>query len=229
MTNIIKQAAHVAADIQRKEAEISEFRAAQFVEADKFTLIGILAVEASIQNFRKGSSKAGDFRDTVCFDVLGQKNASGKGKKLAENAFKLAKHEDFEDIVSQWKGRAHAWASEAESNLVAGKFRDEINQRCEELKINSFNQLIAHLNPKPVLSDAEMLIELAQKIAKAQGHDVATEKVKKGKDKGKVTWASPAARQAVIALLQDAADTVEEKSTKDVLKVANDINGKLAA
>lgn len=222
MTNIIKQAAHVAADIQRKEAEISEFRANQFVEEDKFTLIGILAVEASTQNFRKGSKKAGQFRDVVCFDVLGQKNASGKGKKLAENAAKLARHDDFEDIVRRFEG-------DDNSNLVAGQFRTEINQRCEELQINSFNQLVAHLNPKPVLSDAEMLIELAQKIAKAQGHDVATEKVKKGKDKGKVIWASPAARQAVIALLQDAADTVEINSTKAVLKVADEVNGKLAA
>ncbi len=222
MTNIIAQANHVATTIASKEKELSDHRAELDVEADKFTLIGILAVEAATQSFRKGSKKAGQFLEAVCFDVLGQKNKTGKGKKLAENAFKLAMHEDFKDIIARFEG-------DDNMNLTAGQFRNEINQRCEELKINSFNQLIDHLNPKPVLSDAELLIELAQKIAKAQGHDVATEKVKKGKDKGKVIWASPAARQAVIALLQDAADTVEINSTKAVLKVADEVNGKLAA
>ena len=222
MTNIFKQAAHVAADIQRKEAEISEFRANQFVEEDKFTLIGILAVEARTQNFRKGSKKAGQFLEAVCFDVLGQKNKTGKGKKLAENAFKLAMHEDFKDIIARFEG-------DDNMNLTAGQFRNEINQRCDELKINSFNQLVAHLNPKEVLSDFEVLIEAAKKIAKAQGHDVATEVVKSGKDKGKVTWASPAARQTVMSLLLEASNTVTINSTKEVLKVADDINGKQAA
>ena len=226
MTNIIKQAAHVAADIQRKEAEISEFRANQFVEEDKFTLIGILAVEAATQSFRKGSKKAGQFLEAVCFDVLGQKNKTGKGKKLAENAFKLAMHEDFKDIIDRFEGKDRG---DDNINLAAGQFRTEINQRCEELQINSFNQLVAHLNPKEVLSDFEVLIEAAKKIAKAQGHDVATEVVKSGKDKGKVTWASPAARQTVMSLLLEASNTVTINSTKEVLKVANDINGKQAA
>ena len=205
MTNIIKQAAHVAADIQRKEAEISEFRANQFVEEDKFTLIGILAVEARTQNFRKGSKKAGQFRDAVCFDVLGQKNASGKGKKLAENAFKLAKHEDFEDIVARFEGDDNI-------NLTAGEFRNEINQRCEELKINSFNQLIAHLNPKEDLNDAEQIIALAKKIVAKQGHLVETTKVKSGENKGKLLWTSFEARDAVFSLLQEAVDTAHDQN-----------------
>ena len=168
MTNIIKQAAHVAADIQRKEAEISEFRANQFVEEDKFTLIGILAVEAATQNFRKGSKKAGQFRDAVCFDVLGQKNASGKGKKLAENAAKLAKHPEFLSTINVARDGGYS------DNLTAGKFRDEINQRCEELQINSFNKLVAFLNPKEELSDEEQIVALAQKLVKANGLDLDT-------------------------------------------------------
>ena len=168
MTNIIKQAAHVAADISRKEAEISEFRANQFVEEDKFTLIGILAVEAARQNFRKGSKKAGQFRDAVCFDVLGQKNASGKGKKLAENAAKLAKHPEFLSTINVARDGGYS------DNLTAGKFRDTINQRCEDLQINSYNKLVAFLNPKEELSDEEQIVALAQKLVKANGLDLDT-------------------------------------------------------
>jgi len=168
MTNIIKQAAHVAADISRKEAEISEFRANQFVEEDKFTLIGILAVEAARQNFRPNSKKAGQFLASVCFDVLGQKNKTGKGKKLAENARKLAKHPEFLSTINVARDGGYS------DNLTAGKFRDKINQRCEELQINSFNKLVAFLNPKEELSDEEQIVALAQKIAKANGHDVDT-------------------------------------------------------
>jgi len=165
MTNIFKQAAHVAADISRKEAEISAFRADQRVEEDKFNLIGILAVEARTQNFRKGSKKAGQFLEAVCFDVLGQKNKTGKGKKLAENAAKLAKHNDFDDIIARFEGDDNI-------NLTAGEFRSQINQRCEELHINSYNKLVAYLNPKEELTDLEKIIALATKIIKDDGGDV---------------------------------------------------------
>ena len=205
MTNIIKQAAHVATTIATKEKELSDHRAELDVEADKFTLIGILAVEASTQNFRAGTKKAGQFLETVCFDVLGQKNKTGKGKKLAENAPKLARHDDFEDIVRRFEG-------DDNMNLTAGEFRNEINQRCEELKINSFNQLIAHLNPKDDLNDVEQIIALAKKIVAKQGHLVETTEVKSGENKGKLLWTSFEARDAVFSLLQDAVDTAHDQN-----------------
>ena len=55
----------------------------------------------------------------------------------------------------------------------------------------------------------DMLIQMAQQIAKSQGHDVTTVVPTNGERKGQVTWASPAARQAVIALLQDAVLTMQ--------------------
>lgn len=59
------------------------------------------------------------------------------------------------------------------------------------------------------ISNNDMLIQMAQQIAKAQGHDVATVVPTNGEREGKVTWASPAARQAVISLLEDAARTIQ--------------------
>ena len=59
------------------------------------------------------------------------------------------------------------------------------------------------------ISNNDMLIQMAQQIAKAQGHDVTTVVPTNGERKGKVTWVSPDARRAVIALLQDAVLTMQ--------------------
>jgi|TARA_A100000172_G_scaffold10690_2_gene5708 hypothetical protein len=179
MTYLIQEAANVANTISVKEGEISSLRSELNVEADKFSLIALIAVEAinaDILRNRKGrKADAGAFLETVCFDVLGQKNKSGKGKKLAENAQKLAKSDDFAEVIgdgavaiSRTTQESSAWV-----NAIAEVSR-EVADICDALEINSYNKLVQHLNPVEEVSDEEKLVALAQKLVKANGLDLDT-------------------------------------------------------
>ena len=204
MTYLIKEAANVANTIAAKEAEISRVRSEMEVEADKFSLIALIAVEAinaDILRQRKGrKADAGAFLASVCHDVLGQKNKSGKGKKLAENAQKLAKSDDFAQVIgdgavaiSRTTQESSAWVS------AIAEVSREVADICDALDINSYNQLVAHLNPKEEVSDEDKLVALAQKLAKANGADIDTVEGK----------------TAVWELLQNAADIAKVGSGYD--------------
>ena len=202
MTFLIKEAHHVANTISEKEGEISSLRSELNVEEDKFkliTLIAVEAVDADILRNRKGrKADAGEFLSNVCFDVLGQKNKSGKGKKLAENAQKLAKANDFAEIIAVG---AETIKNAKEDNrwIAIAKVVSGIDEICDALDINSYNQLVAHLNPKEEVNDEEKLVALAQKLAKANGVDVETVEGK----------------TAVWELLQNAADIAKVGSGYD--------------
>jgi hypothetical protein len=211
MTYLINEAANVANTISVKEGEISSLRSELNVEADKFSLITLIAVEAvnaDILRNRKGrKADAGKFLEAVCFDVLGQKNKSGKGKKLAENAQKLAKSDDFAEviangavIISETTQESSAWAD------AISEVSREVADICDALDINSYNKLVAHLNPVEEVSDEEKLVAFAQKLIKANGHDIET-------DEGKT---------AVWELIQNAADIakIDRADNVTVLKQA---------
>ena len=152
MTFLINEAKHVAVTISEKEGEISSLRSELNVEEAKFKLITLIAVEAvnaDILRNRKGrKADAGEFLSTVCFDVLGQKNKSGKGKKLSENAQKLAKSDDFAQVIGDGAVAIKATTQESTAwgDAIAEVSR-EVAAICEELEINSYNQLVSHLNP----------------------------------------------------------------------------------
>jgi hypothetical protein len=149
------------------------------VENDKFSLIALIAVEAvnaDILRQRKGrKADAGAFLTAVCFDVCGQKSKSGKGKKLAENAQKLAKSDDFAEVIAD---AAEAIKDAAQESAAWDQAISEVNREvadiCDALDINSYNKLVAHLNPQEEVSDEEKLVALAQKLVKANGLDLAT-------------------------------------------------------
>jgi len=179
MTYLINEAATVANTIAAKEAEISRVRSEMEVETDKFSLIALIAVEAvnaDILRQRKGrKADAGAFLAAVCHDVLGQKNKSGKGKKLSENAQKLAKSDDFAEVIAD---AAEAIKDAAQESAAWDQAISEVNREvadiCDALDINSYNKLVAHLNPVEEVSDEEKLVALAQKLVKANGLDLAT-------------------------------------------------------
>ena len=179
MTFLINEATNVANTIAAKEAEISRVRSEMEVENDKFSLIALIAVEAvnaDILRQRKGrEADAGAFLTAVCFDVLGQKSKSGKGKKLAENAQKLAKSDDFAEVIAD---AAEAIKDAAQESAAWDQAISEVNREvadiCDALDINSYNKLVAHLNPVEEVSDEEKLVALAQKLVKANGLDLAT-------------------------------------------------------
>ena len=204
MTFLINEAANVAKTIAAKEGEISSLRSELNVEADKFSLITLIAVEAvnaDIIRTRKGrKADAGKFLEAVCFDVLGQKNKSGKGKKLAENAQKLAKSADFAQVVGDGAVAISRTTQESSAWVEAiAEVSREVADICDALDINSYNQLVAHLNPVEEISDEDKLVALAQKIAKANGVDVETVEGK----------------TAVWELLQNAADIAKVGSGYD--------------
>jgi len=179
MTYLINEAATVANTIAAKEAEISRVRSEMEVENDKFSLIALIAVEAvnaDILRQRKGrKADAGAFLTAVCFDVCGQKSKSGKGKKLAENAQKLAKSDDFAEVIAD---AAEAIKDAAQESAAWDQAISEVNREvadiCDALDINSYNKLVAHLNPVEEVSDEEKVVALAQKLVKANGLDLAT-------------------------------------------------------
>jgi len=179
MTYLINEAATVANTIAAKEAEISRVRSEMEVENDKFSLIALIAVEAvnaDILRQRKGrKADAGAFLTAVRFDVCGQKSKSGKGKKLAENAQKLAKSDDFAEVIAD---AAEAIKDAAQESAAWDQAISEVNREvadiCDALDINSYNKLVAHLNPVEEVSDEEKLVALAQKLVKANGLDLAT-------------------------------------------------------
>jgi hypothetical protein len=204
MTYLINEAANVANTIAAKEGEISSLRSELNVEADKFSLITLIAVEAvnaDILRNRKGrKADAGEFLSTVCFDVLGQKNKSGKGKKLSENAQKLAKSDNFAEAIANGATAINETTQESTAwgDAIAEVSR-EVADICDALDINSYNQLVAHLNPVEEASDEDKLVAFAQKIAKANGHDIDTVEGK----------------TAVWELLQNAADIAKAGSGYD--------------
>ena len=179
MTFLINEATNVANTIAAKEAEISRVRSEMEVENDKFSLIALIAVEAvnaDILRQRKGrKADAGAFLTAVCFDVCGQKSKSGKGKKLAENAQKLAKSDDFAEVIAD---AATAIKDAAQESAAWDHAISEVNREvadiCDALDINSYNKLVAHLNPVEEVSDEEKLVALAQKLVKANGLDLDT-------------------------------------------------------
>tara|TARA_R110001599_G_scaffold36653_4_gene114675 strand:- start:1014 stop:1658 length:645 start_codon:yes stop_codon:yes gene_type:complete len=179
MTFLINEATNVANTIAAKEAEISRVRSEMEVENDKFSLIALIAVEAvnaDILRQRKGrKADAGAFLTAVCFDVCGQKSKSGKGKKLAENAQKLAKSDDFAEVIAD---AAEAIKDAAQESAAWDQAISEVNREvadiCDALDINSYNKLVAHLNPVEEVSDEEKLVALAQKLVKANGLDLDT-------------------------------------------------------
>ena len=179
MTFLINEATTVANTIAAKEAEISRVRSEMEVENDKFSLIALIAVEAvnaDILRQRKGrKADAGAFLTAVCFDVCGQKSKSGKGKKLAENAQKLAKSDDFAEVIAD---AATAIKDAAQESAAWDQAISEVNREvadiCDALDINSYNKLVAHLNPVEEVSDEEKLVALAQKLVKANGLDLDT-------------------------------------------------------
>ena len=179
MTYLINEATTVANTIAAKEAEISRVRSEMEVEADKFSLIALIAVEAvnaDILRQRKGrKADAGAFLTAVCFDVLGQKSKSGKGKKLAENAQKLAKSDDFAEVITvAAEAIKDATQESSEWDHAISEVSREVADICDALDINSYNKLVAHLNPVEEVSDEEKLVALAQKLVKANGLDLAT-------------------------------------------------------
>ena len=186
MTYLINEATAVANTIKEKEAEISRVRSEMEVEADKFSLIALIAVEAvnaDILRQRKGrKADAGAFLTAVCFDVLGQKNKSGKGKKLAENAQKLAKSDDFAEVITVAAEAIKDATQEnkdgtmklSEWDHAISEVNREVADICDALDINSYNKLVAHLNPVEEVSDEEKLVALAQKLVKANGLDLDT-------------------------------------------------------
>ena len=213
MTFFINEATTVAATIASKEGEISRLRTSLNVEDDKFSLIALIAVEAveaDILRNRKGrKADAGAFLTAVCQDVLGQKNKSGKGKKLAENAQKLAKDEDFSEVIRQAASASEFVVQESsEWQTIIDELSCGVSAICDVLEINSYNKLVAHLNPKDEVSDEGQLVALAKKLGKANGHDIETVEGK----------------TAVWELLQNAADIAKIGSGYDdnvtVLKAA---------
>jgi len=218
MTHLIQEAANVANTIAQKETALSEHRAELNVEADKFSLIALIAVEAvnaDILRQRKGrKADAGEFLATVCFDVLGQKNKSGKGKKLAENAQRLAKSDDFAEVITvaaeaikdatkaKKKYADTVYADQQESSdwdHAISEVNREVADICDDLDINSYNQLVAHLNPQEEISDEEKVIAFAGKLSKANGHDIDTVE----------------GMTAVLGLLKTAAETAKAMATID--------------
>ena len=204
MTFLINEAKHVAVTISEKEGEISSLRSELNVEEDKFKLITLIAVEAvnaDILRNRKGrKADAGEFLSTVCFDVLGQKNKSGKGKKLSENAQKLAKSDDFAQVIGDGAVAISRTTQESSSwGDAIAEVSQEVAAICEDLEINSYNQLVSHLTPKEEVSDEDKLVAFAQKIAKANGADIDTVEGK----------------TAVWELLQNAADIAKGGSGYD--------------
>ena len=204
MTYLINEATAVANTIATKEAEISSLRSELNVEEDKFNLITLIAVEAvnaDILRQRKGrKADAGAFLTAVCFDVLGQKNKSGKGKKLSENAQKLAKDDDFAEVIAIGAAAINKTTQESSAwtDAISVVSRD-VADICEELEINSYNNLVQHLNPKEEVSDEEKLVALAQKLVKANGADIDTVEGK----------------TAVWELIQNAADIAKVGSGYD--------------
>ena len=179
MTFLINEAKNVANTIAAKEGEISSLRSELNVEEDKFKLITLIAVEAvnaDILRNRKGrKADAGKFLESVCFDVLGQKNKSGKGKKLSENAQKLAKSDDFAQAIGDGAVAISKTTQESSAWVEAiAEVSREVADICDALDINSYNQLVAHLNPKEEVNDEEKLVALAQKLVKANGLDLDT-------------------------------------------------------
>lgn len=204
MTFLINEATNVANTIAAKEAEISRVRSEMEVETDKFSLIALIAVEAvnaDILRQRKGrKADAGAFLTAVCFDVCGQKSKSGKGKKLAENAQKLAKSDDFAEVIADAAEAIKDAAQESsEWDHAISEVSREVADICDALEINSYNKLVAHLNPQEEVSDEDKLVALAQKLAKANGHDIETVEGK----------------TAVWELIQNAADIAKVGSGYD--------------
>jgi hypothetical protein len=179
MTYLINEATNVANTIAAKEAEISRVRSEMEVEADKFSLIALIAVEAvnaDILRQRKGrKADAGAFLTAVCFDVLGQKSKSGKGKKLAENAQKLAKSDDFAEVITvAAEAIKDATQESSDWDHAISEVSREVADICDALEINSYNKLVAHLNPQEEVSDEEKVVAFAQKLIKANGLDLDT-------------------------------------------------------
>ena len=106
MTFFINEAQDLVSTISAKEAEVSNVRDSLNIEADKFGLVTVVAIEAYLSDIvlkSKGrKARAGQFLDVVCFEILGQKNKSGKGKKLAENAQKLVADGEFAEVIQNW-------------------------------------------------------------------------------------------------------------------------------
>jgi len=204
MTFFINEAQDLANTISAKEAEVSNVRDSLNIEADKFGLVTVVAIEAYLANIlvnRKGrKADAGKFLDVVCFDILGQKNKSGKGKKLAENAQKLAQECEFAEVIEKWAEESKEVTQESTAWChIVSEAKREVADICDALEINSYNKLVAHLNPKEEVSDEEQLIALATKLAKANHFDVDT---MEGKD-------------AIWTLLFDASETAKVGSQYD--------------
>ena len=179
MTIFINEAKDLATSITTKESEIASFRNSLDIESDRIGLITVLAVEAYKRNIlinRKGRKKdAGEYLEVVCFEVCGQKGKSGKGKKLAENAQKLAQHSDFKEIIQNCvEATNKAVQNNAETTDIVREAKFAVTEVCENEGINSYNKLVAYLNPKEPVSDVDQLIALATKLVKASGEDVQT-------------------------------------------------------
>lgn len=208
MTFFINEAQNLATTISAKEAEVSNVRNSLNIEADKFGLIAVLAIEAYLLNIlvnRKGrKADAGKFLDIVCFEVLGQKNKSGKGKKLTENAQKLAVNGEFAEVIQNWAEESKKVTQESSEWVhIVSEVKREVADLCDALEINSYNKLVKYLNPKEPVSDEQQLIDLATKLAKANNFDVDT---MEGKD-------------AIWTLLFDASETAKVGSQYDANNV----------
>jgi len=177
MTFFINEAQDLVSTISAKEAEVSNVRDSLNIEADKFGLITVVAIEAYLADIvlkSKGrKTRAGQFLDVVCFDILGQKNKSGKGKKLAENAQKLVGDGEFAEVIQNWAEASKEVTQEStEWGHIVSEAKREVADICDALEINSYNKLVAYLNPKEEVSDVDQLIALATKLAKANDFDV---------------------------------------------------------
>jgi hypothetical protein len=172
MTFFINEAQDLVSTISAKEAEVSNVRDSLNIEADKFGLVTVVAIEAYLSDIvlkSKGrKARAGQFLDVVCFEILGQKNKSGKGKKLAENAQKLVADGEFAEVIQNWAEASKEVTQESTAwGHIVSEAKREVADICDALEINSYNKLVAYLNPKEEVSDVDQLIALATKLAKA--------------------------------------------------------------
>ena len=164
MTNsVFFDAAHTElATAALKEQQISEFRAEKNVEPNKLFAISHLAVVAKSLGLANPSFKgrkkvAGDFRALI--QTADVKEA--KAKLLAENAIKFSRHEEFANIVET-----------ANNDGSTGDFAQKAGSIFEALEINTQSKLVALLNPKEELTDAQALAVAALKAAGAKKSDI---------------------------------------------------------
>ena len=163
MTNVFFDAAHTELiTAKRKEEAISDFRAEQNVEPNKLFAIAHLAVVAKSlrldeKSFKGRKEVAGGFRALIqSADIK-----PAKAKLLAENAIKFSRHEEFAGIVET-----------ANNDGSTGGFAQRAAAIFEALEINTQSKLVALLNPKEELTDAQALAVAALKAAGSKKSDI---------------------------------------------------------